>query len=294
MATNSFSGYFIPELWSKEVLRIFNVNCVMRNIVNTDYEGEIKNYGDTVKIRYFGDVSIVNYTRETDMSFSSLTDNLATLTIDKQKAFIFEVDDLDVAQADIDIISGYTNRAGIGMATAIDSLLLGEYVNAHASVGTDTAPIDLASTSVDIYNKIIDINVVMDEHNIPSVDRFLVVPPRVAGVIRKNSLFVQANTSGDGGSLLRTGQIGNIAGMNIVVSNNITAVDPPTSALATDIYPCLALTRDAITFAMQLTKVEAVRPTMRFTTIIKGLALFGYRTVQPTAMVAFKVNAATI
>lgn len=293
-ATNTNSSYFYPDIWSREVLRIFDATSVMRNIVNTNWEGEIRAAGDSVKIQSFGNVSVGNYTEQTDISLTNLAGATTSLLIDQKKYFAFEVDDIEKAQSNVDFISGYTQRAGVAMANAIDALLLAEYANAHYTVGTDAVPIDLASTAIDVYDQIIDLNTVLDEHNIPSGSRYLVVPPRVAAVMKKNDLFVQANTSGDGGALLRSGQIGQIAGMTIVVSNNITSVDHDSSTTTPNIFPCLALTPDAITFAMQLTQVEAVRPPLRFTTIVKGLSLFGYKAVQPTAMVAWKVNAVTI
>lgn len=293
--TNANSNYFYPEIWSREVIRNFDANSVMMGIVNTKYEGEIRAAGDAVKIQTLGSVSVGSYTAQTDMTtLTNLTPATQTLNIDQMKYFAFEVDDVEQAQSNVDFLSGYTARAGVAMANAIDALLLAEYANAHTTVGTDAVPIDLSSTAIDVYDQIIDLNTYLDEHYIPTVDRYLVVPPRVAAVMKKNDLFVQASQSGDGGALLRTGQIGQIAGMTIVVSSNIASVDHDSSTSTPNIFPCLALTKDAITFAMQLTKVEAVRPSLRFTTIVKGLAVFGYKTVVPTAMVAWKVNAVTI
>ena len=46
------SGYsaFIPEIWSQKLNNMLSKECVMLQCVNRNYEGEIKNQGDTVKI----------------------------------------------------------------------------------------------------------------------------------------------------------------------------------------------------------------------------------------------------
>ena len=49
-STTSNSSYsaFIPELWSQKLNNMLEKNCVMLQCVNRNWEGEIKNQGDTV------------------------------------------------------------------------------------------------------------------------------------------------------------------------------------------------------------------------------------------------------
>lgn len=53
---------FLADVWSKKLLKIFDKSVVMANLVNRDYEGDISNFGDTVFIRTFGDVTNAHYT----------------------------------------------------------------------------------------------------------------------------------------------------------------------------------------------------------------------------------------
>ena len=64
MAFNSASGHnnlpsgnFTPEIFSQKVLKFFRRASVAEAITNTDYAGEIENFGDTVNIIK----DIVNY-----------------------------------------------------------------------------------------------------------------------------------------------------------------------------------------------------------------------------------------
>ena len=52
---------FIPEIWSGKLVEKFYASTVLAAISNTDYEGEIKNKGDRVKIRTKPTITIRNY-----------------------------------------------------------------------------------------------------------------------------------------------------------------------------------------------------------------------------------------
>lgn len=41
---------FIPQIWSARLLEHLDKAHVYANLVNRDYEGEIRNFGDTVKV----------------------------------------------------------------------------------------------------------------------------------------------------------------------------------------------------------------------------------------------------
>ena len=44
------SGNFVPVIYSQKVLKFFRRASVAEAITNTDYSGEIENFGDTVNI----------------------------------------------------------------------------------------------------------------------------------------------------------------------------------------------------------------------------------------------------
>ena len=77
---------FIPALWADTLLPALRANLVYGNLFNEDYQGEISRMGDTVKINSIGDVTIYNYTKDTDLnSPQALTDAQAMLTISQAK-----------------------------------------------------------------------------------------------------------------------------------------------------------------------------------------------------------------
>jgi hypothetical protein len=79
---------FISEVWSKKLTKILDKSGVMMQCVNRNYEGEIKNAGDTVNIRTFGDVTVKDYSGT--ITYDDLTSPMQTLLIDQKKYFAFK------------------------------------------------------------------------------------------------------------------------------------------------------------------------------------------------------------
>lgn len=269
---------FIPEVWSQKLLKIFDKNAVMANLINRDFEGDIQSAGDVVKVRTFGDVTINSYTRDMTISFQALTDPMQEMTIDQQKYFAFKVDDMDKAQANIDILEGYTGRAAIAIRNLVDSFLLGQYANVDAGnvIGSNASPITLTASNV--YGYLADLSQLLDEDNIPSEDRALVITPKVKNLLLKSTEFTRATTLGD--NVVQNGYIGNVAGFSVHVSTNMAAVS--------GVMNLMAFHRDFISFASQISQIEHVRPYNMFADAVKGLYLYGAKVFTPTAGAVLK------
>lgn len=272
---------FIPEIWSKKMLAVFDKHTVMANLVNRDYEGEIQQAGDVVKVRTFGNITINDYERDTTIDFQSLTDPMQELTIDQQKYFAFKVDDLDKAQSNMDIVEGYTKRSAIAIRDVIDSTLIAHFadVDENNIIGTDLAPIEL--TSENIYGYIVDLGEKLDNANVPPEGRFLVITPKFKAMLLKSAEFTRATSLGD--EVVANGKIGTIAGFEVYVTTNNPAVE--------GVVNILAFTRDFISFASQVAKVEHVRPYDQFCDAVKGLYLYGSKVFHPTAGAVLKADA---
>ena len=63
---------FIPELWTAKILVALRKKAVAGQLVNRDYEGEIRRAGNTVNITSINDVTISDYTEHTDISFEDI------------------------------------------------------------------------------------------------------------------------------------------------------------------------------------------------------------------------------
>lgn len=268
---NLSNGNFLPEIWSRKLNAKFYPQSVLDEIVNRDYEGEITGQGSKVMIRNRPTIQISDYKVNGELSYQDLTDEKVELPINKAKSFAFKVDDIDAAQSDIKIINECTMDAAKNLANAIDADVLGSvYVDAHKTM-TSTA-----ATAINVLGWIVDAMTALDEANAPHDGRFVVLPPWICGNILKSDLK-DASIAGDSTSILRNGKVGTIGNATIYMSNNV-ATNGTT-------WQCIAGTKHAIAFASQVTKTETVRLQNTFGDAVRGLRVYGYKVIQPQALV---------
>ncbi|URJ58995.1 P22 phage major capsid protein family protein [Paenibacillus polymyxa] len=269
---------FIPTIWSARLNESLKKNLVYGNVVNTDYEGEIKGQGSTVKINSIGAVTIGNYDKVAGIGNPQELDaTQKTLVIDQAKYFNFQVDDVDAAQANVNLLDGGIVEASYGLANVVDQYLAGFYteVKAENTIGNDTTPI--IPTSSTAYDLLIDLGVLLDENNVPETERFVVVPAWYYGLLLKDARFTKDP------NIIRTGYVGDIDGMTVYKSNNV----PNTGGAK---YKIIAGHKSAISFAGQVDSVEAFRPEKQFSDAVKGLQVFGAKCIKPEALAVLTAN----
>lgn len=278
---------FIPSVWAARLLVALDKALVyaQTGIVNREYEGEIRDSGDTVKIASIGDVTIGSYTKNTNIADPEiLTDAEQTLLIDQSKYFNFYVDSIDRAQQNVNVMDEAMRRSGYSLRDVQDSFVAANHVNVPAAnlIGNDTTPIAITTAAL-AYENLVDLSVKLDEANIPSEGRFAVVPPWFHGRMLKDQRFVSAGTSKTD-MVLANGQVGEAAGFRILKSNSV----PNTAATK---YKIIAGHPMAYTFAMQVTSLETYKPEKRFGDAVKGLNVYGGKLVRPSAWAVLTANA---
>lgn len=285
----AYSGTFVPEVWSTTLLVKFYASTVWGEIANTDYEGDIKNVGDKVNIRQTPDVTISDYTKGSTISPENLEAAVVEFPIDKAKYFYFSIDSIDKYQSDIDLLGDWGEDAAQQMKIAIDTDLLGTvYSQTHASnagatagvktsgfnLGTTAAPVTLTKSNVLDY--LMDLGTVLDEQNVPEDNRWVVIPPWFAGLIKKSELK-DASVSGDGTSMMRNGRLGMIDRFTLYSSNLLAVVTNTTQVIAGH--------KKAISFASQITEMEYFEKLERtFGKALRGLNVYGYKVTKSEAL----------
>lgn len=269
---------FIPTIWSARLNEGFKKALVYGNCVNNDYEGEIKGAGSTVKINSVGAVTIDNYDKSTGINKpQELDSSQSTLTIDQAKYFNFQVDDIDKAQANVDLLDAGIKEASYGLANVADQYIANFYteVKAGNTIGDDTTPIVPSITNA--YDYLIDLGVILDENSVSEIDRFVVVPSWFYGLLLKDPRFTKEI------DIMRTGFVGNIDNMAVYKSNNV----PNTSG---EKYKIIAGQKSAISFAGQVDSVEAYRPESQFSDAVKGLQVYGAKCIKPEGIAVLTAN----
>lgn len=298
----TYTGTFIPEIWSGKMLEKFYDATVLAAIANTDYEGEIRNMGDHVIIRTKPTITINNYEAEQALAYQRPSSAVIDLLIDKGKYFNTVLDDVMQIQADLDQLSMWADDASEQMKIVIDTAVL-----ATVDAGTDAnnkgntagrlsndidlgvvgVPLNLVARNagageVEVIDLIVAMGTVLDEQNIPESGRWMIIPAWMAGMIKRSELRDAALT-GDGVSISRNGRLGMIDRFTLFASNLLPV------AAGTNIF---AGHKHGLTFASQLTKVETLRAESTFGTIMRGLQIYGHKVIDGTALVsAFAVKA---
>jgi hypothetical protein len=282
---------FIPTIWSARILVALQKALVYAQpqVINRDYEGEIREAGNTVLINSVGDPTIFDYTKNTDMPPpETLTGAQRQLTITQAKAFNFQVDDVDKLQQQPKVMDTALARAAYKLADTADQYLAGVlYSGATLNIiGTLNTPI-VAPTptagSSGAYEQLVDLGTLLDQQNVPTDGRWVVIPPWYHGVLVKDSRFVSYAAI----DVLYNRQVGEAAGFAVLVSNNVPAVAAPNGAANTTTRNIvLAGHQMAGTYAEQINQVEAFRPERRFGDAVKGLHLYGGTVVRPEAIAA--------
>jgi hypothetical protein len=312
----TYSGTFIPTLWSSKLNAKFYKATIFGEIANTNWEGEIKGMGDKIIINNIPDLAISTYVAGTALSYAVPTPNTIEMQIDKGKYFAFQVNDVLAYQAQPKLMDIFTNDASMQMKIAIDSnVLYNTFKGAAAgnfgatagvaslsyNLGTDTAPVVLSASN--ILSTLTALGGVLDEQNIPETDRFLVIDPATRQILMQSNL-AQAQFMGDATSMIRNGRIGTIDRFTVYVSNNLpkaaagtatnwTSGDGTESSITsagTDLKrrAIVAGHKSAISFASQMTKVETVRNPNDFGDFARGLNVYGFKVTKPEAL-AFAV-----
>lgn len=296
-----------PKKYSGKFLRKFYEVCILAQISNTEYQGEIKDYGDSVIIRTVPDIQVYDYENGQTVKYETYGTDYVTLEIDRGKYWAFVTRSVDLKQTDLKrFVDEWTSNATIRAKIAIEKEVFGEvYASADASnagtaagvlsgmfnLGSDAAPLTITKDNVVTF--ITQCGTVLDEQNIPNEERWFVMPMWMANLCI-NSNLIKANEMGEDKSLLRKGQdkLGMIDRFETFRSNNLTngtadVTSPDTVTFTNVIFGH----KSALTFAAQLTENEVLPNPNGFGKLHRGLTVYGFEVIQPKALGHARVTA---
>jgi len=273
------NGVFQPDIWSLRMLMRFYEESVCANIVNLDYEGEIKDKGDRVRIRREPEIDVRAYNKGQTLVHQVVTDEEVQFDIDKGAYWCVPIDDVDRVQSDIPFASALEKNAARKMVRYVDEQVLG---NIYADAVAANQMADRVITPNNIPEVLVDAAVLLDEAYAPADGRWAVVPFWMKGYIQLNPTFVSAEKMGDSKSIIRGGPIGTFRDFTIYCSPWLATVSTKKQV----IFGC----KTAVTFATQFVKTETLRNQWTFGNIIRGLQVFGWKTVYSDHLVKVGVT----
>ena len=299
---------FIPEIWSVKLVEKFYASTVLAAISNTDYEGEIQNQGDRVKIRTKPTITIRNYLADGLLGLDRPSGGTVELYIGNGKYFSLILDDVMEVQSDLNVLSMWSDDAAQQLKIVVDQDVLDGIVNGCAAVnrgatagklsgnlnlgvkGTPITTVGQGATAgqTNLIDLLLRMGQCLDEQNIPEVGRWIVMPAWAGRQIKQSELR-QAYLSGDPVSMLRNGRLGMIDRFTLYISNLLPNNTTDSTNFAAGEQPIFAGHAHGLTFASQISKVETLRSELTFGEILRGLQVYGYQIVDPTALVQAQV-----
>ncbi|GAA3473891.1 hypothetical protein [Nonomuraea roseola] len=280
---------FIPEVWTAGVWTEMRDKLVVGSdlVCNRDYEGEIRDAGDSVRIPTVTDPSIEDY--DPALGFSGdpqeMTGGKRTFEIEESKAFRIRVDDIHKVQS---LIGGKymhegTSRAGRKLAEASDAYVAAKLVAAATAEaakpgrGNHLIDINLTAAPDVLYGQFVDVKVALDETETPLDGRYAIASPALHGRLLRDERFIDVSKFGSN-EPISNGVVGKFLGFYIHLTN----------ALPTDVH-LIAGHRIATTFADQIVKTETYRSEKYFADVVRGLHVYGAKVMRAEHIAVGKV-----
>ncbi len=193
----------VPEIWSSNFYETLLATLPFKDIINKDYEGEISNLGDTVKISTvpeFGEATEFSEDQRVDADAVTVTQQ--SLVINKQVAKDFIVTNKALLQS-LPFVDKLRDLAVYAIMKKIEmgiiALLVPSPSNPDHAIAFDSA------TTLGLAD-MLEGKELLDAQDVPAPDRHMVV-----GSAQLNDIFnITGFTSSDflvGGSPLSSGQI---------------------------------------------------------------------------------------
>lgn len=274
---------FLPNIWSGQLLANLRPAHVYGNVANRNYEGEITEFGQTVKINQIGTITVSDYAPDaTTITTQLLSDGQKELKIDQSKYFSFKVDSVRKVQMKPKVMAGAMREAAWSIRDVSDKYIASLYTDAGilTDLGTEGTGIEITSVNVTEYMGLLAQK--LDEANVPMETRWVVVPPWFYQKLTLAKITLDTSNS----EILSNGFKGNYLGFNVLVSNNCSVKTAATNQGSR----IMAGYSGTITLAEQLTKVVPFEPEGGFSEAIKGLYVFGARTVRSDTLAVLRAD----
>ena len=299
--TNQNNSFFLPKVYSKQVLNFFRKASVAEAITNTDYAGEISGFGDTVRIIKEPAITVYQYERGQNVTQTKLTDAEVSLIVDTANAFKFIVDDIETNMSHVNFRDVATSSAAYALRDAFDEgVIAAMFSGVSASspnhvLGSDNAT-DLAAGTFDGTGNLdigfdssehdpIDVmgrmSRLLDEQNVPEEGRWFLAGPDFYEVLASSSSKLLSVDYNAGQGSIRNGLVssGLLRGFNMYKSNNIASTSNAAGK-------CICGHISSTATAQTITSTEVIRDPDSFGDIVRGLHVYGAKVLRGEALVS--------
>lgn len=268
---------FIPEVWAEEINRELERTLVFAEDTNRQYEGKVKEKGDSVRILGVGKPTITT-TSDKNVTLSdpeTVEDLSVTMPINQISYFNYKVGDIDKAQAVGGVMEALSKEASQGLSDEMDKYI------ANLSKATEAIKTTSTATQITTTNILSFIDAALQmlwENDVtPSTEVVMTVPPWFYMILKQAYVDLDTHNS----EMVKNGRVGRYGGITVKMSNNVAVANDGTR----DCSLIQLKTKKAIAFVNPMTHIEAYRPEKSFADAVKGFILYDAKIVRPKEMV---------
>jgi len=299
------NGAFSPIIYSRKAQLQFRKVSVCQAVTNTEYYGEIRDVGDTVKIIKEPSITVASYARGQNLDIQDIQDDELTLTVDQGNYYAFAVDDIEKKFAHHNWEAMASDQGGYRLRDAYDQNIFTYMKNNVASartIGTTGTPLKVnwdgsytpgtEMTPTSVLNRLARY---LDAQNVPHENRWAVVDPFFLELLRADGSNLINNDYVNKG-VLNNGMVTAmpVQGFKLYMSNNLPYTGTgPSATSGTNYGSIFAGHVSAVATAESIKTSEKIRAERTFADIVRGLHVFGRKLLRTEALCSVIYNNAT-
>ena len=285
------NGNFSPIIYSQKVQKFFRTASVVEAITNTDYAGEIENFGDTVNIIKEPTITVSAYSRGAVVDTQDIVDDQIQLVVDQANAFSFKVDDIEERHSHVNFESIATSSGAYALKNEYDKNVIAAMVAGVSSsspdhlLGADTGSgqdqdVGFGSSEVDPVDTISKHNRLLNAADVPEENRWFLAGPEFVEQLGQANSKLMSDTTGNAAPL-RNGKVlsGKIMNMDVYMTNNFAA------SSTSNFFKVLGGHMSSTATANHIAKIEVIRHPESFSDVVRGLHVFGRKVLRDNALV---------
>jgi len=280
------NGNAFPQIFADQLIENFKENLVASAITNTKYEGDIAEFGDTVRILKENIVTISDYSRGSIIPDQDMDDEEIQLLIDQGKAFSFTLDDIERRLSHVDWAGAQMDRASFDLRKAVDTDIL-EIMRDNGSTNSDLGTNGAAKTiGFDAGDDFTPLNYIakgaqiLDENDVPESDRWVAATPAFYNALaQEESSLVDASVIGTQSVILNPNLATSrmLHGFQMFKTTNM-----PTSAAGDALVMFGHISSTSTATALIKTKTQDVQQT--FGERMMGVIAYGRKVIRDEAL----------
>ena len=256
-----------PTLFSKEVIRNRDIKNVFYKYTNSDYEGELRQAGDTVTVQTLPTLSFASGTAWAAITATNFTITSENLVINTVEQLSVRITAKEKVQSNLALTMAVAGRFAEAEARLFDEAVRDQILTVqYADIPAANKIAAITLTPALAYTSILNLSEALDNQNVNEDGRVAFVSPNFANNLMQSG-FLDSTEKGLDARF--KGYIGMVNGVKIVKTNALTASKE-----------VIMMQEGAVNMVVQLNNYDVRKGTDGFyenliAEVIYGLKIFG-------------------